>query len=151
MELQIADVQAALAKLLNHYPESGHNEKTIAILAFDWHDLLIDEGVTQDQFFHGIRHAAKTCRFFPKVADVLDGVKSYRANPPRRISVAMQIEEHTATAANMTTEELERNRERVLMIADALAGRLSWDEAERSVARVGKIVEFSAQPARGRR
>ena len=74
MKLQITDTQLALAKLLIHYPESGHNTTSLGKLAFDWHDLLVEEGVTQKQFSSGVRHAVKTCRFFPKLADVLAGV-----------------------------------------------------------------------------
>ena len=96
------------------------------------------------QFSVGIRHAVKTCRFFPKLADVFEGVAAYRANPtPPRQTTAPQIEAHTATPDNLTAEEIKRNRERVRLIAKALAGRLSWDEAERTVAQMGHINEFS--------
>ena len=145
MELTLMDVQRALAKLLNHYPEAGHNSSTISRLSVDWFDLLSEEKITQKQFSAGMRHAVKTCRFFPKLVDVLDGVRVYRESLPMPIrSGALQIEDHTATAENWTPEEVERNKKRVRLITDALAGRLSWDDAERSVAEMGTISEFSS-------
>ena len=147
MTLRITDVQLALAKLLNHYPESGHNMTSIGKLAFDWHDLLTEEGVTQKQFSSGVRHAVKTCRFFPKLADVLAGVKSYRTNPPAPRSAALQIEEHTASGDNLTPEEIARNMERIKMIKLVFhpdpEKRVTIEEAVAFVESVGHITEFS--------
>lgn len=144
MELQLAEVQRALSKLANHYPEAGYNGKTLISLAADWFDLLSEEKVTQKQFSAGVRHAVKTCRFFPKLADVLEGVRSYR-EAPTRISgtMTLRIEADTATAENLTAEERARNKERVRLITEALAGRMSMEDAEREVARMGHISEFS--------
>lgn len=144
MELQMADVQQALAKLLNHYPESGHNSNTLARLAFDWFDLLSEEDVTQRQFSAGIRHAVKTCRFFPKLADVLEGVANYRSNPNTRPlpNGALQIEEHTATTANLTPEEVERNKARVRSIVAMLSRKITMDDAVKAVESATTIREF---------
>lgn len=153
MDLQIVDVQAALARLLNHYPESGHNAATLSKLAFDWHDLLVDEGVTQNQFFHGIRHAAKTCRFFPKLADVLAGVTAYREKPTSQgCSTAMQLPEHTATAENWTPEEIARNKERIRMVLLVChpdpSKRVSIEEAVDFIEAVGHVNDFSTMEAK---
>ena len=110
-------------------------------MAFDWHDLLVEEGVTQKQFSSGVRHAVKTCRFFPKLADVLEGVATYRERPPQPQVNAMQIEDVTSRH-DLTPEEIERNKERLKTISDMLAGKLSTDEAIRTVEAKTHIKEF---------
>ena len=144
MKLQTTDVQLALAKLLNHYPESGHNTTSLGKLAFDWHDLLTEEGVTQKQFSAGVRHAVKTCRFFPKLADVLAGVTKYRETPPQPQTNAMQIEDVTSNH-DLTPEEVERNKARIAEILAMLAGQKSIDEAVDAVTSKNHIKEFGAQ------
>ena len=143
MKLQITDVQLALAKLLNHYPESGHNISSLGKLAFDWHDLLTEEGVTQKQFSAGVRHAVKTCRFFPKLADVLAGVQQHRERPPQPKVNAIQIEDVTSRH-DLTPEEIERNKERIGEILQMLAGAKSIDEAVEAVQSKTHIKEFGA-------
>ena len=144
MKLQTTDVQLALAKLLNHYPESGHNMTSIGKLAFDWHDLLTEEGVTQKQFSAGIRHAVKNCRFFPKLADVLEGVAKYREAPPQPKINANQIEDVTSNH-DLTPEEIERNKQRVAEILSMLKGQKSVDEAVAAVEAKTHIKEFGAR------
>lgn len=147
MELQLKDVQLALAKLLNHYPESGHNSNTLGRLAFDWFDLLREEGVTQPQFSAGIRHAVKTCRFFPKLADVLAGVANYRANPPAAVKPTNALLADETSRHDLTPEEIARNLERIEMIKLVFHPdpdkRVSVEEATAFVESVGHITEFS--------
>jgi hypothetical protein len=101
--------------LLNHFPESGHNAMSVSELALDWLDLLSEEGVTQAQFSAGVRHAVKTCSFFPKVADVLKGVKIYRETQPALKNGQMQLASTTSNH-ELTQEEINRNKERIKMI-----------------------------------
>lgn len=144
MKLQITDVQLALAKLLNHYPESGHNTTSLGKLAFDWHDLLTEEGVTQKQFSSGVRHAVKTCKFFPKLADVLAGVQQHRERPPQPQINDMQIEDVTSQH-DLTPEEIERNKERISDILQMLAGKKSIEEAVEAVQSKTHIKEFGVK------
>lgn len=142
MELKLEDVQRALSKLVNHYPEAGHNGQTLSRLAADWLDLLGEEEVTKSQFSAGIRHAVKTCKFFPKVADVLEGVRAHRANPkPKPKSEALQIADRTSQH-DPTPEEVAMNNERLNTIAQMLAGKLSMDDAVNRVEELTTIKEF---------
>ena len=144
MELKLEDVQRALSKLVNHYPESGHNGQTLSRLAADWLDLLSEEGVTQGQFSAGVRHAVKNCSFFPKVADVLKGVREYRENPPAKPKAnALQIAERTSQH-DLTPEEIERNRARLDNIVDMLAGKISMNDAVKRAEDMATIKSFGA-------
>ena len=148
MDLKITDVQSALLRLTNHYPEAGHNGTTTSKLAVDWFSLLIEDGVTQAQFVAGMRHAVKTCRFFPKLADVLEGVKNYREKPPApKKSGCLQIEEHTVNGDNLTKEEIERNMKRIEMVKMVYhpdpEKRVTIEEAVALVESVSHIAEFS--------
>jgi len=121
-----------LARLLNHYPEAGHNGVTISKLAEDWYNLLVEEDVTSGQFAHGVRHAVKHCRFFPKLADILVGVKTYREKTPPQPKAdpnVKMIEEYTANADNLLPEEIERNRKMIKMIAKAATRQVTIEEA----------------------
>ena len=107
-------------------------------------DLLDEEGVTQKQFSFGVRYAVKTCSFFPKVADVLKGVREYRERPPAAKEPTNALLPDETSRHDLTPEEIERNRSRVQLIVKALAGQMSFDEAERDVAAMSHIGEFTA-------
>jgi hypothetical protein len=142
MDLKLWEVERALLKLINHYPESGHNGKTVSRLAVDWFDLLTEEGVTSKQFSAGVRHSVKTCSFFPKLVDVLKGVSLYREKPPvQKAGQHMQIEDVTSMH-DMTPEEVERNKARLKTITEMLAGKLSTDEAVKAIEANTHIQEF---------
>lgn len=143
MELTLMDVQRALAKLLNHYPEAGHNSSTISKLALDWFDLLKEEGVTQAQFSAGMRYSVKNCRFFPKLADVLGGVRVYREKPIQGQNRPL-LEANTASPINFTPEEIERNKERVQIILDVISKKISCEEGVEKSESICHICEFGS-------
>ncbi len=126
-------MQAALFRLLNHYPESGHNGATIKRLADDYFEDMIDEGVTLRQFERGISAARKTCRFFPKVFELLVLIREDRGRidqrpTQNRIALPDQTTEH-----DLTPEEIEKNKKRIKVITDMLAKKLTIEEAEEMV------------------
>jgi hypothetical protein len=114
----------------------------LARLSTEYLEDLQSEGVTLRQFEAAALTVRKRCRFFPSMADILDAVKEYRANPPAPAGGALQIADVTSKH-DQTPEELERNQKRIRMIAEALAGRMSFDAAEREVERMGHIKEFA--------
>lgn len=114
-------------------------------MSADWFDLLKEEGVTKRQFSAGMRHAVKTCRFFPKLVDVLDGVKGYREAPTRvQPTGAPQISD-TSSQYDLTPEEIARNKERIGEILKMLAGEKSMDEAIAAVEGKTVIKEFGGE------
>lgn len=124
---------------------------SIGKLAFDWHDLLTEEGVTQKQFSSGVRHAVKTCRFFPKLADVLEGVSRYRERPPEPTVDESRMIEAVTSHHDLTPEEIERNKARVKTIRDMLAGRMTMDDAVAAVDKLAHIETFGTHESKQNR
>jgi hypothetical protein len=121
-----------LSRLLNHFPEAGHNGKTITRLAEDWFNLLREEQVTSLQFTHGMRWAVKHCRFFPKLVDILDGVKTYRERPPAAPEPdpnVKQLAEYTTTKENLMPQEIKRNKNMIAMITKAALRQVPVEDA----------------------
>lgn len=133
MLLTKTDVDRGLVQLLPHYPEAGHNGKSISILADDWFDLLSEEDVSSTEFAAALRQAKKRCRFFPKLADLMENIREIRANPP----VIDQDRQLTAQGeAPMSQEQIDRNVRRLKILADQIAGKITADEADRLIAEV---------------
>ena len=125
------------------FRSAGYGNEQLALISKQYHEDLVDEGVTLKQFHVAERSVRKRCRFFPAMADILDAVKEYRECPPRsNQSGALQIED-TTSRHDLTPEEVTRNKERVGMIVGALAGRITWEEAEKGVAALQHIGEFT--------
>ena len=122
MELTKADVDLGLAQLLPHFPEAGHNAVTLRALSADWLDLLSGEDVSKTEFVAAIRRAKMKCKFFPKVADLMEAVQHMREHPPE-VDQSRQL---TAQGeAPMSQEEIDRNVRRLKILADQIAGKIS--------------------------
>lgn len=143
-ELDLMTVKRAVYSWSIRFKSAGHTLDQLSRLSTEYLEDLQSEGVTLRQFEAAALSVRKRCRFFPSMADILEAVKEYRANPPVATSGALQIAEVTSNH-DLTPEELERNEERVRLITEALAGRLSFEEAEREVERIGHIKEFTIQ------
>lgn len=115
----------------------------MVFLAVDWLDLLREEGVTSAQFSAGVRHAVKNCSFFPKVADILKGVKAYREAPPVADQSRLQLPDTTTN--ELTPEEIARNKARVADILKMLSGEMTINEAVESVESKNHIQEFGTK------
>jgi hypothetical protein len=133
--------------MLIHFPESGHNGKTLQLLAGDWFELLSSEGVTSGQFTAGIKYSKKTCSFFPKVADVMKGVMSFRESPP---AIKHDQQQLTDTTSNhdLAPEEISRNKERIGEILKMLRKETSVDKAVEAVKSKNHIGEFGRDKKR---
>ena len=80
-----------------------------------------------------MRQAKKRCRFFPKLADLMESIREIRANPP----VIDQDRQLTAQGeAPMSQEEIDRNVRRLKALAGQIAGKITADEADRLIAEV---------------
>jgi len=103
MELKLADVQAALAKLYSHYPEAGHNGDSLRQISADYFEDLTDDRTSQAEFLQAVKLARRRCKFFPKIADIIELRNELRANPIRK-PVAGLIEESMERTPEMQAE-----------------------------------------------
>ena len=125
MELTKVDIDRGLAQLLPHFPEAGHNTATLRALSADWLDLLGGEDVSQAEFVAAIRQVKLKCKFFPKVADMMEAVRHMREHPAS--SDAVQLTD--GSEAQLTQGEIDRNVRRLKILADQIAGKITMNRA----------------------
>ena len=120
-----------LTPLIVLYPEAGHNGASIEILAEQWADLLSDddEDVSEAEFLWAIRRAKKRCKFFPKVADIMEGVNEYRERPPATVDAAHRLPQESVV--NLSPAEIERNKARLEILALQAQNKISPQDAAR--------------------
>lgn len=115
--------------LLVLYPEAGHNGATLVLLAEQWQDLLADDGVNEAEFVWAMRRAKKHCRFFPKIADILEGVRAYREHPPPAATVDARHRLPEESVVPLTAEERARNVKKIAVLMAQAAHQISPEEA----------------------
>lgn len=93
-----------LVRLSAHYPEAGHNSKTLAVLAQDYSVALKD--FSEDQIAASCRAYLKTGRFFPKVYDLTHILNS--SLPPEDNGV-LAIEEGATYKSELDREKHQLN------------------------------------------
>lgn len=143
-ELDLQTVKRAVYSWSIRFKSAGYMNEQLARISTEYLEDLQSEGVTLRQFEAAALAVRKRCRFFPSMADILDAVKEYRANPPVVASGALQIAD-TTSKHDLTPEEVERNKERIRLITEAMAGRMSFEDAQREVERMEHIKEFTIQ------
>ncbi len=117
--------------LMAHYPESGHNGTTLGSVANDYFDDLLSEYVSSNEFKFAIVQVRKKCKFFPKMADILEAVNEYRKNPPP--SKTVRIAEDCGQEAPLTPEQIERNKKRYWILSQISSGRISYEEGTKKI------------------
>ena len=85
------------------------------------------ENVTLEEFASAIHRAKLKCKFFPKVADIMEFVQYSREHPIASKSVQISNESY----AQLTDEEIERNKKRIRVILDQLAGKITKEASEK--------------------
>ncbi len=116
------------------FREAGYANEQLARISHEYHEDLVSEHVTTDEFEDAARAVRKRCRFFPKMVDLLAAVEDRRRQQPAAptASSAIQIEAVTSHH-DLTEEEVERNQTRIRAITDMLAGRINMDDAMNAV------------------
>lgn len=127
MELKLADVQSALAKLCSHYPEAGHNGDSLRQISADYFEDLTDEGVTAGQFSQAIKMARRRCKFFPKVVEILECVAEIRKNPPRQPVAGLIADESLVK----TQEMMATGKRNCAIVRLMLRHGISTEDAEK--------------------
>lgn len=124
-----------LLRLAAHYPESGHNGKTLAIISDDYLHDLRSEGITPQNFREAVAEARKRTAFFPKVSDIIKAHHSLTSQPQPTRRVAGLLDEHTRERSPEETAIARRNlglirRQAEGEITEAEATRLMQEPLE---------------------
>ena len=132
--LTVNDVKRVVYSWSIRFREAGYANEQLARISHEYHEDLLSEHVTTDEFEDAARAVRKRCRFFPKMADLLAAVEDRRRQQPAAptASSAIQIEAVTSHH-DLTEEEVERNQTRIRAITDMLAGRINMDDAMNAV------------------
>lgn len=116
-------------RLLPHYPEPGHNGMTLREIADDWRDLMADEDVSEAEFVQAVRRHKKRSDFFPKLADILAGVRECREHPPARVDEAHRLP--VESVVPLSRAEVAENIRRLKLLALLAAKRITNEECSR--------------------
>lgn len=129
-KLPLKTVQTALIRLSAHYPDSGHNAKSLRVIAEDWHESF-STMMGEKTFLQAVKMArGRSKGFFPNETLIIEAAREINANPQQQS--ALQIPERT-TEHEFTREEIARNRARMTVLGDASAGVISMEEATRQL------------------
>lgn len=101
-------VQESLARLVFHYPEAGHNGGTLNGVARDYFEDLTEDRTSAEEFADAVKLARRRCKFFPKIADIIELREELRAAPIRK-PVAGLIEAESLVKTPEMMEEGKRN------------------------------------------
>ena len=140
--LTVNDVKRVVYSWSIRFREAGYANEQLARISHEYHEDLVSEHVTADEFEDAARAVRKRCRFFPKMVDLLAAVEDRRRQQPAAptASSAIQIEAVTSHH-DLTEEEIRRNKRRIQAITDMLAGKIKMDDAM-DVVRNSEIEEF---------
>ena len=140
--LTVNDVKRVVYSWSIRFREAGYANEQLARISHEYHEDLVSEHVTTDEFEDAARAVRKRCRFFPKMVDLLAAVEDRRRQQPAAptASSAIQIEAVTSHH-DLTEEEIRRNKRRIQAITDMLAGKIKMDDAI-DVVRNSEIEEF---------
>ena len=132
--LTVNDVKRVVYSWSIRFREAGYANEQLARISHEYHEDLVSEHVTTDEFEDAARAVRKRCRFFPKMVDLLAAVEDRRRQQPAAptASSAIQIEAVTSHH-DLTEEEVERNQTRIRAITDMLAGKINMDDAMNAV------------------
>ena len=131
-KVTLQQVMKAVASWTIRFPETKYSPQQLKLIAQEYHEDLIDEHVTVDEFAEAAREVRKRARWFPKMVDILGAVNERRQrHEPARCDKAM-IADNTLRH-DLAPEEVDANRRRVKAITDMLAGKLSMEDAEKAV------------------
>ena len=141
--LDLMTVKRAVYSWSIRFPGAKYTNEQLARLSTEYHEDLVDEGVTRMQFEAAEREVRKRCRFFPVMSEILAAVEQVRSAPPAPRTNRLQIAD-TTSHHDLTPEEIKRNKERIGEILQMLAGQKSIDEAVEAVQSKTHIKEFGA-------
>ncbi|RLB91966.1 MAG: hypothetical protein DRH10_00620 [Deltaproteobacteria bacterium] len=109
------------------FREANYKPEQLRFLSREYHEDLVDEQVTPEQFHAAVKIVRKRCRFFPKMVEILEAVREHRSKPPAP-SNRLQIAEHTHLG-DKTPEDIAKAKKRLRAISSMIAGKITLEEA----------------------
>jgi len=68
-------VISMLTRTIAHYPNSGHDLSTLAVVAEDWYETFKDR-LTEEAFIAALTKARRDSKFFPIESDIIRAASS---------------------------------------------------------------------------
>ena len=131
MEMVMLETVRDAVTMLNIRSGKGLSSDNVSLLALEYTEDFEDEGVTAAEFDFAYRRVRKEANgYIPNSGRFLDVIRAERARP-RDVSQLTDGSE-----AQLTPEELARNRRRAQVMLDHLAGKISVTEVNRLMAEV---------------
>lgn len=143
MELTYQEVQEVMAGWSIRYREAGYTPDQLEFLTDDYLEDLADEQVTSNQFQEAVKLVRKRCRFFPKVADILEAREKVCRNPSRYTN-NLQIAD-TSSEHDLTPEEIDKNLERLKILGQVVTGEITPEEGEQMQEELNQKNTFSGR------
>ncbi len=129
MKLTYQEVQAVIGGWSIRYREAGYDPDQLEFLVEEYFEDLSDEQVTSGQFQAAIKIARRRCKFFPKVADILEAKEEYCKNPERfgGKNTMLQIAA-TSSQHDPTPEEQDVSRKIREIAGKLVRGKITLEE-----------------------
>ena len=129
MELTYQEVQETMAGWSIRYREAGYSPGQLEFLSEEYYDDLIDESISSASFKVISRIVRKRCKFFPKVADILEAKEQYCRHPERYVTNNnLQIAD-TSSELDQTPEEISLSLKLRDLAVRAVTGKMSTNES----------------------
>lgn len=118
-----------MIRLSFHYPNSGHTENGIEIIAEDWGMDFSAARVSQENFSRMVILARRRCKFFPSLADMLEFSREISEMDRRNRETVLSLPEPAMTKAQMEKDRAIAEKAHALIFMD-----ISPDEKSRLMA-----------------
>lgn len=109
------------------FRETFLTPEEIEILSVEYLDDLESENVSVKQFAWAAKHVSKWCKFFPKMADILEAVEMYRKNPPESDRKVIAY----TPVTGLTQEQEEKNKDAAKVAIYAIKNKITFEEAQK--------------------
>jgi len=117
------------------FRENTYTKDHVEIMSDMYHETLVDAEVTYRQFTHAVLQANKVCKFFPKIADIMDQVHGYRSNPPSPKQTDRIAYDPMSVK---TAEQVELDEKRLAVYQMAVSKQITMEEATAACEAINK-------------
>lgn len=123
-----------LKRLSLLYPQAGHDDASLNVVAWEWARVLDDLGANNVEFADAMAVVKRRCRFFPTPADLAEALRWIRENPPR-VPESRRLPEYSF--GPIPEERRRKQDEAIAVITAQMTKRITPEEAARRIAALG--------------